>query len=158
MAHVEFDIASRLPPERIIAALTDFSDRRPELWPGLNPKEYRVHASGDTWADVREGNGGPIWARERYDWSQPGNVTWTVQESGFARPDDFVSVDVAPDGSGGSRLHVAWTRHGANLIGAAVVALIRLTGGRPVRSAIEAGLQRIAELDASSPSPPSHAS
>jgi hypothetical protein len=71
MARLELEITSDLEPHRILGALTDFSERRPELWAGLKPDMYRVHAVGDTWADVREGSGGPIWARERYDWSNP---------------------------------------------------------------------------------------
>jgi hypothetical protein len=144
MAHLEFDLESELPPDAIIAGLTDFGDRRPELWPGLNAKEYRVYEQGDTWAEVREGNGGPIWARERYDWSKPGNVTWTVQESGFSRPGSFVSVDARPH-DGGTCLHVTWDRQGSNLIGMALVALIALTRGAPFRSQLEGGLRRIAE-------------
>ncbi len=144
MAHLEFDIESNVAPERILAALVDFSERRPDLWPGLNPKEYRVYEVGDTWADVREGNGGPIWARERYDWSRPGNVTWTVQESGFSRPADFVSADVAPRNGGGSRVHVVWERHATTLPARAIVLLIRLLRGMPVRRSIAAGLDRIA--------------
>ena len=41
--------------ERFIAALTDFSERRPELWPNLDAKYYELHELGDTWADVTEG-------------------------------------------------------------------------------------------------------
>lgn len=132
-----------MPPARIIGALTDFSERRPDRWPGLNPREYRVYAVGDTWADVREGNGGSIWARERYDWSKPGNVTWTVQESGFSKPGSYVSVDVTPRAEGGSRIHLTWNREPSSLLGRLVMDLIAVTGGRPVRSSILAGLKRL---------------
>ena len=34
MAHVELDIEdTSLSPERVVSALTDFSERRPEIWP-----------------------------------------------------------------------------------------------------------------------------
>jgi hypothetical protein len=36
----------------------------------------------DTWADIREGYRGPIWWRERYDWSVPDTIKWTAVESG----------------------------------------------------------------------------
>jgi hypothetical protein len=144
MAHFEFEIESDLPPERILAALTDFSDRRPDLWPGLRREDYQVLALGDTWAEIREGTGGPIWARERYDWSTPGRVTWTVQESGFSRSGDAVVVDVSPRPGAGSRIHVDWTRNGKNLVGRLVVATIVALRGGPVRRSIEAGLEKIA--------------
>ena len=58
MARIELDIDTDVPRDAILASLIDFSERRPDLWPGLNRNEYRVIAVGDTWADVREGNGG----------------------------------------------------------------------------------------------------
>ncbi len=54
MARVELDIDTPLPPERVIAALTDFSERRPEIWPGLHPKHYEVRSVGDSWAEVKD--------------------------------------------------------------------------------------------------------
>ena len=142
MARVELDIDTDIPPDGIRAALIDFTARRPSLWPGLNRKEYVVYQVGDTWAVVREGNGGPVWARERYDWSRPDNVTWTVEESGFCQPGSFVSVDVAPRDVG-SRIHVTWERHPKGLLGAIMTTLIPLTGGAPIRRSLEAGLDRI---------------
>jgi hypothetical protein len=65
MARIEIDIESSASSERVIAGLTDFTERRPELWPGLSRKKYRVFEGGDTWADVQEGNNDMIWARER---------------------------------------------------------------------------------------------
>src|SRR4051794_18185027 len=54
MSRVEFDVESSAAPERVIAGLTDFTPRRPELWPGLNAAMYRVYEVGDTWAEVQE--------------------------------------------------------------------------------------------------------
>ena len=143
MPRVEFDIESELPPERIRRGLIDFSERRPELWPGLNPKEFRVYEIGDTWADVREGNGGKVWARERYDWSSPDTVTWTVVESGFCEPGSFVSASITPR-DGGSRIHVIWDRKPSSAGFRLGLGLIKLTGGAPVKSSIKKGLARIA--------------
>jgi hypothetical protein len=150
MARLELDIDSSAQPERLIAALIDFTPRRPDLWPGLNRAEYRVFEVGDTSAEIREGNGGAVWAREHYDWSVPGNVTWTVVESGFATPGDFVSVDVAPRPGGGSRVHVVWQRHGATLFGRFIVFLSTLFGGALVRRSIKSGLGRVEEQAADS--------
>ena len=107
MPHVEFDIDTELPPERVMGALLDFSDRRPSLWPGLNPKEYRVISIGDTMADIREGNSDSIWAVERYDWSKRAEVTWWVKDSSFSTSDSYVTAQFRYMG-GGSRIHVIW--------------------------------------------------
>jgi hypothetical protein len=143
MARLEFDIDSDVPAERVLAALTDFTENRPNLWPGLKPELYRVHATGPTWADVDEGSGGPVWAREHYDWSTPGTVSWTIQASGFASTGGFVAAAVTPGQGGGSRIHVTWERHGRTLFGRFLVAMIFLLRGRPVRQSIEAGLRKI---------------
>jgi hypothetical protein len=43
VARIEFEVASPLQPQAVLAALTDFSQRRPELWPAIDPKVYQVH-------------------------------------------------------------------------------------------------------------------
>jgi polyketide cyclase/dehydrase/lipid transport protein len=144
MARVEFDIESQLSPERILAGLTDFPDRRPDLWPGLDRSQYRVFQVGDTWADVREGTSKSIWARERYDWSQPGTVRWEVTESSFCRPGSYVQTQIRPDAEDGSRIHVIWERHALGLGSRLMLGLIVLTRGAPVKSSLRKGLQRIA--------------
>jgi hypothetical protein len=143
MAHIEFDLASTAPPERVLAALTDFSERRPDLWPGLKREEFKAYEVGDTWAEVREGSGGMVWAHERYDWSKAGTVTWTVVDSGFSRTGDYVSVTATPSDDGGSLIHVVWDRRGKNLFGRFAVAMIVLLRGAPVKRSIVAGLKRI---------------
>src|SRR6266568_4126912 len=143
MARQELDFESSAPPERILAALIDYTERRTELWPGLRRAEYRVFDVGATTAEIREVSGGQIWARERYDWSVPGRVTWTVVESGFATPGDFVSAEVGPRSGGGSRIHVVWQRHGSTAFGRVIVRLSTLFGGALLRRSIGSGLARI---------------
>jgi hypothetical protein len=135
MPRVEIDVESSASPERVIAGLTDFTERRPDLWPGLNPKKYRVYEVGGTWADVQEGNNDMIWARERYDWSTPGTVRWTVQDSSFSTTGDFVEVVVRARPGGGCRIHVTWSRHGKTLVAKAMLALIALAGLRRIEAA-----------------------
>jgi Polyketide cyclase / dehydrase and lipid transport len=141
--HIEMTIETDVAPEMVRSALLDFTPNRPELWPGLKPGEYKVYAVGDTWAEIREGNGGAIWARERYDWSDPQTVVWTVLESGFSKPGSFVSARVTPSGTG-SRVHVVWDRRPSSLVGRVVMALIWVTRGYPVKRSLMAGLARIA--------------
>jgi hypothetical protein len=144
MPRVELDIETDVPPDQVIAALTDLSDRRPEIWPGIAPEHYEVKARGDTWADIKEGTKGPgldIWAVEHYDWSQPGVVKWTVKESNFSAPGSYVMVKVEPDGSGGSHIHLTWEREGSNFKGKLAVRLIKLLNGRPVAASMKKGLE-----------------
>jgi hypothetical protein len=56
MARLEVGIESTLPLQRVIDALIDFSDRRPEMWPGLAPEFYEVYSVGETSAYGKEGS------------------------------------------------------------------------------------------------------
>ena len=100
MPRFEFDLRSQASPEAVSAALLDFTERRPELWPGLPADSYEVYEVGDTWAEIREGYRGPIWWRERYDWSVPGTIQWTAVDSGFGTPGQLRRVE---DRAGGGR-------------------------------------------------------
>ncbi len=104
---------------------------------------YRVDEVGETWADVQEGNNNTIWAREHHDWSKPGTVRWTVQESSFSVTGDFVEAIVKPRSGGGSCIHVTWNRRGKTLPAKLIVGMIALLWGMPVRRSIEAGLRRV---------------
>src|SRR6266705_3036014 len=98
MPKVELDIETSVSPERVQAALLDFSERRPEMWPGIEPSLYEVYSVGETSAEIKEGSklpGTTVWARERYDWSTPGLITWTVEESNFCAPGSHVSAAIA---------------------------------------------------------------
>jgi hypothetical protein len=146
MAHVELDIDTPLSPERVIGALMDFSERRPEIWPGLHPSLYEVHSVGDTWAEVMEGSRLPVmtvWAIEYYDWSVPDIVTWTVKESNFCASGSSVSAQVRPGPGGGSRIRVTWNRTGVGFKGRMLVGIIKLSGGKPVAASIKAGLDKM---------------
>lgn len=125
----------------MLAAFTDFTERRPDIWPGLKREMFKVYEVGDTWADVQEGNSPSIWARERYDWATPGTVTWTVKESSFCTPGSFVKAEVAPR-DGGSSIHVTWERHPTTFMARFVMLpMIVLTRGAPVRSSLVKGLR-----------------
>ncbi|MEA2448546.1 MAG: hypothetical protein QOG63_478 [Thermoleophilaceae bacterium] len=82
MPKVEFSIDTDVPADRVFAAITDFSDDRPRLWPNIARDVYAVHGQGENWAEVTEGGSdfGGVWARERYEWS-PGHVRATAMES-----------------------------------------------------------------------------
>nr|MBA2254267.1 hypothetical protein [Chloroflexota bacterium] len=61
---VHHEADGEVSAERFVAALTDFIERRPELWPNLDAKFYRLLERGDTWAEVTEGTDvlGGVWA------------------------------------------------------------------------------------------------
>lgn len=137
MTELRFTVDAPVPAAAVIAALTDFSARRPEIWPDLDADVYRVDELHSTSAVVREGQRSPrLWAIEAYDWATPGTVTWTVRESNFCTPGSFMSARVEAGPNGGSRMHVTWSRTGTGLKGKLIVGLLRLTAGRPLRKSL----------------------
>jgi len=141
---IEFDLRTEALPEAVRAALLDFSERRPERWPGLPRDQYAVYEVGDTWAEIREGYRGPIWVRERYDWSEPGRIVFTAVDSGFAMPGSHVVVEIEPAEGGGSTVHVTWVRTGKGWFGKVFVGLMALARGYAVRRSIQSELDRVA--------------
>ena len=91
MAHVVVDKDTSVTPQEVIGALTDFSERRLELWPNIDRKYYKVHQVSNSSADVTEGSRGlgGIWERTHYDWSEPGKVRIRVEDSNAFRPGSY---------------------------------------------------------------------
>jgi hypothetical protein len=146
MPKVELDVDTRVPPEQVRAALLDFSDRRPEIWPGIEPSLYEVYSVGTSTADVKEGSKMPgmaVWAREHYDWSDPQVVTWTVRESNFCAPGSYVSAAITPRDGGGSRIHVTWNRTPTTAGGRFGAWLIVATRGKPVAASIRKATKKL---------------
>jgi hypothetical protein len=56
MPHVVVDLDSDISPGRVLAAATDFSKRRPELWPNISPGFWQLHDRGPNWAEATEGS------------------------------------------------------------------------------------------------------
>jgi hypothetical protein len=146
MPKVELDVETSASPEGVRAALLDFSDRRPEIWPSIDPTLYEVYKIGETFADVQEGSklpGTRIWAREHYDWSAGELITWTVQESNFCAPRSYVSALIAPRGDGGSRIHVIWNRTPTSMAGRLAAVVIWLTRGKPIAASMRQALDKL---------------
>ncbi|HEX6509356.1 MAG TPA: SRPBCC family protein [Chloroflexota bacterium] len=144
MTAVRFTIESSVAPERVLAAATDFSERRPDLWPNISRRFYEVHETGQTWADATEGSDimGGIWARERYDWSTPGTVRSTVQESNVFQPGGIWEIRVRPAENGGSCIELTRDRHGKGLKGRIIEAMMAVAG----RKVLSSGLQQTLEI------------
>lgn len=145
MVEVRFEVETPLSPERVLSAATDFSERRPEIWSGIDPKSYRVHALGESSAEVTEGSRefGGIWARERYDWSDSDIVIARVQDSNIFSSDSRWELRVLPMPGGGSR--VEWTsfRQPNSLRGRFVVLALRIAGRRHLRAYLLKTLSRL---------------
>jgi hypothetical protein len=147
MGRLELDIDTDVAPEKVKAALLDFTERRPDIWPGLAREHYEVYEVGEDHAMVKEGSKSPnIWAKERYDWSTPGVVRWEVVESNFCTPGSFVEARLDPRQGGGTRIHVAWERTPTTFPARIMLGLIKLTGGRPIASSVKKGLANVAKL------------
>lgn len=136
MARIEFEIESPLGPETVLSNLVDFGERRPEIWPAIDAEVYEVHELGACWADVTEGTNvfGGIWARERYDWSEPGAVQATIQESNFWHPGGTWRLQAEPAPGSGSRLTVTRDRRAKNARARMLEALLRVVGARMLAS------------------------
>jgi len=144
MPRIAFQLDSPVPADRIIAATTDFSTRRPELWPLIDPAVYCVHAVGDEWADVTEGSAmlGGIWARERYDWSEPGVVRATIQDSNVYRAGGTWELR-ADAAAGGSRVSVVNDRRPRGLRGRVLATMLVLMGSRELPRTLGLTLGRL---------------
>jgi polyketide cyclase/dehydrase/lipid transport protein len=151
MARVQYAADGMLPAQRFIDALTDFSDRRPAIWPGLSARLFRVHEVGDTSADVTEGSDvlGGIWAREHYEWSG-GVVTIRCVESPFFRAGTVTTWRVSPTAAG-CHVEVDLHRIARSPGGFLVGALVQLMGARRFSAELGTALARLA---ADSPTPP----
>ncbi len=146
MPHVEVDVNTALPPERVRDALLDFTDRRPEIWPGLERSLYEVYEVGKTTADIKEGStlpGMTTWAREHYDWSDPDTIRWTVVESNFCTPGSRVYATLHPEAGGGTRIHIDWNRTATTFGGRVVMFLITATKGKPLAMSVEKALRNM---------------
>ena len=141
-----FDVETTLAPERVRQALLDFSERRSDIWPGVDRSLYEVYSVGETSAEIKEGTkfrGTAFWARERYDWSDPDTIRWTVVESNFSAPGSYVAATLHPRNGGGTRIHVEWDRSDTSFAGKLAMRLIALTQGRPVAASFRKALGRI---------------
>ncbi len=141
------------PPERFVAALTDFGPGRSEIWGNSSPKHLVVHDRGPTWADVTEGSaaGGGIWQRLRYDWSAPDVVTLTVLDSNAFGRGSRWTYRVEPDGNSGTDIDLTIVRVPTTAKGRVLDVLLSLGGNVFFSRDLRRSVRRI-EGGSSSPS------
>lgn len=128
MGTVHVTAETHLPPERVLAAARDFSERRADRWPDVHVEHLHVHELGETFAEVTEGNPsevGFMWERLRYDWSQPGSVKATVVVSNLFHPGSTWELRARPS-NGGSVVEIIGIRHTKGMKGLYIAAAIRL--------------------------------
>ena len=135
---------TRLPADRFLAALLDFSPQRPQHWPNLDPSFYTVHQLGPTWAEVTEGSrfAGGIWERARYDWSTPQLVTVSVLASNAFAPGGSWTYRVQPT-QAGSRVEVRIDRRGRTVKGHLLATLLRALGRQVFCGDLRTTLRRL---------------
>lgn len=138
MPKIEYSVETTVAPDRVIAAATDFSPHRLELWPGIDPKAFEVREVGERTAIVREGSNvmGGIWAVERYDWSVPNEVSAVVQESNFFHPGGRWQMRVKPLPDGGSRIEILNHRTPKGLKGALFTPMFKLMGASMLKKSL----------------------
>jgi Polyketide cyclase / dehydrase and lipid transport len=138
MAEIHVQVDSDLPPQVVLDAATEFSQERLELWPTIDPAVYAVEAVEGQVAIVREGSDvlGGIWAKEKYDWSEPGVVRAIVQESNVFRSGGTWELHARSADGGGSHLELVWNRTGKGVKGRFLVLVMRLAGRQRLRSGL----------------------
>lgn len=147
---MKFTISTKASPDQVRRALTDFTDRRVQIWSQtLDARTYEVRGSGEDWAEARESTAGsPFWVVARYDWSDPDAVRWTITESSYGGSGQGV-VRSTPLAAGGSRVTAEWDYTDARPLQKPLLLLI---GHGPMRSLIArrwtTALDRFAQDDA----------
>jgi Polyketide cyclase / dehydrase and lipid transport len=145
MAHVVTDLDTTASPEQVLAALTDFSPRRFELWSNIDRDYFALGAIGQQSAEVTEGSPvfGGVWERGRYDWSRPDTVRIDVQDSNAFKPGSFWIYQVTPGQNGGSHVHMEFERRPRNFKGLLVGALLSLFGKKIFSKSLSDTLRKI---------------
>jgi hypothetical protein len=146
MSGVDVVVETSAPPEKVREALLDFSQRRPERWPGITPELYEVYEVGERSAEIKEGTRTPVgafWARERYEWDDGDTIRWTAVGSNFWKPGSSVSATLKPGDEGGTRLAIHWDRRASTIQGKIGAFIVRRTRGKPVAAAFRQGLEKL---------------
>ena len=147
MTTILLTVTTPVAPERIISAFTDFTPQRLHTFPNIDPRSYEVHTVQATSAEVTEGSAflGGVWERAYYDWSQPGEITITVQASNAFAAGSYWHYSIAAGENGGSHVDFTVHRVGKNLKGHVLATLLRVFGRRIFRQDLEQTLGRLAE-------------
>lgn len=135
-----YRLTVQMPPERVCAALTDFSSIRTSIWRETShPLVYRVHEVGDSWVEVTEGV--PFsWSRERYEWDSPALVLLTQLDSNVAR-NGTIRYDLTGNGDA-TIVDCTRYREFYGLRGRLAGTIMVIAGGALLKRQLRAGLVR----------------
>ena len=148
MGRVEVSACAGFPPERFVAALTDFGPGRSKIWGNSSPGSFEVHEVGEHWAEVTEGTrSGGIWQRYHYDWSQPGLVRLDVVDSNAFGPGSYWEYRLTPDTAGGCEVHLLINRAPSTVRGKLFEPVLRLIGRPYFRRDLRRTVRRIERAD-----------
>jgi hypothetical protein len=143
MGNVRVAATGAVTPERFVEALTDFSDKRSEIWGNSDDGYLTVHDRGPDWVEVTEGSSAGIWQRARYDWSKPGVVRLDVVDSNAFGKGSFWEYRIGPDGPGRSRVELFIHRQPTSLKGRVVDVLLLPVGNWYFRRDLRRTLRRL---------------
>ena len=151
MPTINVVLETSLPPQRVLQAAHDFSERRAEVFPAVLVEHMEVHELADTSADVTEGTPvGPFginWERCNYDWLQPCSVRAPVTDSNVYEPAGSSWEIKATESDGGSRVEMTWVRQfQANARGRAFGTAFRLVGKPIFRKYARDTLQNLEQV------------
>jgi hypothetical protein len=141
MPSTQFSAQTTLPPKDVMAFLTDFGPTRAERWPNVDTSHFELHAQGDDWAEVTEGNK-TAWERERYSWdAEKGTITIDTLESNVWGPGSGWKYQLEPSGTG-TTVHVTLTRTANSWKGRLIGALLPIVGARTLGKQFQTTLRR----------------
>jgi len=146
MPTIHFELQSPLPPEAVLAALTDFSPSRVEVWPNIDSDHFTLHDQGAGWAEVTEGSSvaGGVWERERYSWDTgTGTIKIETLDSNTWGPGSRWEYRLTPGSAGGTRIEVTVVRIGKGLKGVLLGAGLAIVGTGMLRSQTGQALARV---------------
>jgi hypothetical protein len=143
---VHFKLQSRLAPDAVLSALTDFGPSRAEVWPNIDTAHFKVHGQGPGWAEVTEGSSvaGGVWERERYSWDTASHtVAIETLDSNTWGPGSRWDYRLTPAPAGGTTIEVTVVRNGKGWKGRLIGIGLSLAGARMLRSQMERALARV---------------
>jgi len=89
---------------------------------------------------------GGVWAREHYDWSEPGRVTLRLVEAVDFKPGTRIDYQVVDRPGGGCHVTVDFQRTASSLRGRFVGVAVALGGTRQFSSQLRETLARLAAM------------
>lgn len=134
MPKFRFQLEVGAPPDKVMGAMVDFSEHRPEFWPNLTARLYKLHELGDRTADVTEGTAVPgleVWERVTYEWTDS-TVHSVITAGRIFEPGGTFEFHVEPHGTG-SRITVDYDRRSKTLVGRCIGAMMHLSRGAPIK-------------------------